>query len=49
MIEALLAMMLVLAVVVLAPLLPILILGVGIWLVVRATRANRPRTAVQVI
>jgi len=26
-----------------------LILGVGIWLVVRAARANRPRTAVQVI
>jgi hypothetical protein len=39
----------VLAVAVLAPLLPILLVGLGVWLVVRATRANRPRAAVQVI
>jgi hypothetical protein len=34
------------AVAILAPLLPILLVGLGIWLVVRAAR---PRTAVQVV
>jgi hypothetical protein len=41
-----LAVLAVVAVAILAPLLPILLVGMGIWLVVRAAR---PRPAVQVI